>query len=277
MRNPAIWQFISSQEDELTTENNMSMPECILHFLHSVLFIFQKYILTFEKRHTDVTSVYDLTKKFRDEFVRRKNDEFYGWIANQNLSKLEPYEQRNFKKNANLLYSRLLTYLDKWIDPDNSFFKLMRNFNIKHRRPSIEDFMNLSKFFKINVSGDEMYTELGSLNDILDLIDDDPVLDMENSMLWSFILKKSSLPNIQICMENILSIPVSNTYCERIFSIVKDTWTDKRNRLLIENVKAELICSENLKYDCNQFKSVIINNKKLLKSVISSEKYNFKK
>jgi hypothetical protein len=45
----------------------------------------------------------------------------------------------------------------------------------------------------------------------------------------------------------VFSIPLSNAAVERLFSILLNLWTDERNRLSMDVVKAEICCSINLK------------------------------
>jgi hypothetical protein len=94
--------------------------------------------------------------------------------------------------------------------------------------------------------------------------------------IW--ILKTGDFPIIQNIMETIFSIPLSNGYCERIFSLIGIIWTDPRNKLKPENVKAELIIylCEKIETKEEEFLNFIISNKPLLRVAQSNKKYALK-
>ena len=70
-------------------------------------------------------------------------------------------------------------------------------------------------------------------------------------------------------MQFVLSVPVSNAYVERIFSVMGNIWTDERNRLSLEAVRSELMIFFNLNYPCHQFKDVVAENRRLLRAAQS--------
>jgi hypothetical protein len=76
----------------------------------------------------------------------------------------------------------------------------------------------------------------------------------------------------------ILSIPITNAYVERIFSILGNTWTDRRNRMRMELVKSELCTKFNFDMTCADFLDFL--NKpeqdELLKSVPKNKKCKWK-
>jgi hypothetical protein len=51
----------------------------------------------------------------------------------------------------------------------------------------------------------------------------------------------------------ILSVSISNEYVERIFSILGNTWTDRRNRMRVEFVKSELSTKFDFDMTCADF------------------------
>ena len=71
----------------------------------------------------------------------------------------------------------------------------------------------------------------------------------------------------------VLSIPVTNAKCESVFSIMNALWTNSRNRLNFNLVKAELMMKMNFHMSCNEF---ISKDKALFKAAKSQEKYKFK-
>lgn len=59
---------------------------------------------------------------------------------------------------------------------------------------------------------------------------------------------------------------------------MNNLWTDERNRLKVESVKAELCTKMNYNMNCEEFYKYIMQPEEveLLKSVLSNKKYSFK-
>ena len=90
-----------------------------------------------------------------------------------------------------------------------------------------------------------------------------------NTRLKSYL----ECPNILKLVEFALAIPVSNAYVERIFSLMKNLWTDERNRLSTDMIKAELCVKLNYSHSCKEFYTCIIDQKTLIKAARSNSKY----
>uniref|UniRef100_H3ABY8 DUF4371 domain-containing protein n=1 Tax=Latimeria chalumnae TaxID=7897 RepID=H3ABY8_LATCH len=56
--NNLIWRFIGDQQHELS--DKLTLPECYIYFLHSVMAIFQKSICILEKDAMNATELYDV-------------------------------------------------------------------------------------------------------------------------------------------------------------------------------------------------------------------------
>lgn len=50
-----------------------------------------------------------------------------------------------------------------------------------------------------------------------------------------------------------VSVPLRNTFVERVFSNLEKIWEDDLNRHLVETIKAELVALFKLKYSCEHF------------------------
>ncbi|GFW24695.1 hypothetical protein TNCV_2405581 [Trichonephila clavipes] len=53
-------------------------------------------------------------------------------------------------------------------------------------------------------------------------------------------------PNQLKIVQFVCSVPVSNAFVERIFSVMGNVWTDERNRLAVNTVKTTLEVSEDV-------------------------------
>lgn len=87
--------------------------------------------------------------------------------------------------------------------------------------------------------------------------------------------KQSHVPfkNISALCQFAMCLPGTNAPVERIFSIMNNTWTDERNRMSLDTLKALLITRVNIHVSCSEFYESITPNHSFLKKVHSSLKY----
>ena len=71
----------------------------------------------------------------------------------------------------------------------------------------------------------------------------------------------------------VLSIPVSNAFIERIFSLCGAQWTKERNLLNVATVKSLLQVKVNFDYTCCQMYAFILNDDGLRRKLRGCEKY----
>ena len=80
--------------------------------------------------------------------------------------------------------------------------------------------------------------------------------------------------NLLKIVSYVLSIPASNAFCERIFSLMNTKWRSERNRATVELVSAELqvsvIFSEKLSKSCTEFYDFVLKDQKVLDAVTSN-------
>ncbi|GFV49939.1 putative DD41D transposase [Trichonephila clavipes] len=55
--------------------------------------------------------------------------------------------------------------------------------------------------------------------------------------MWCKFFQKEEAPNLLKIVQFVSSVPVSNAFVERIFSVMGNVWTDERNRLAVNTVK----------------------------------------
>ena len=98
---------------------------------------------------------------------------------------------------------------------------------------------------------------------------------MKNGLLF---FSRGMCENLKKIVGRVLSIPVSDSFVERIFSLMGQCWTDERNRMRSELVKAELIVKVNFGMSCAEFHDFVTlpAQKPLLKCSMQTAKYRFK-
>ncbi|XP_043384623.1 zinc finger protein 572 isoform X4 [Chelonia mydas] len=263
----AIWAFLSEQEDAVSDDDIITLPELYIYFVHNIMSHFNHAIKVLESDYIQVTELYAIFSKLRREIQIRQEQGFYGYKVTQFLKKLPPNEQNKFVGDAQRVYTRMLQYLEKWFDfSENSFYMLCAPLNLDGPL-ELDKLCALTTNLDIQVDGDELFTEMCTLNDVLPTLKsltNDPELTLcqeqqerhhriNVSEVWVEFFKHWEAPNLLKIVQHVLAIPPSNAFVERVFSVMKNLWTDERNRLQVDLVKAELFVHFNYKMTCAEF------------------------
>ena len=113
-----------------------------------------------------------------------------------------------------------------------------------------EQILNLAQQLNIAVDNDALYDEVCALN-----IAKPQLRSLEKPLdeKWAVFFSCSMCENLKKVVGTVLSIPVSNAFVERIFSLMGQCWNDERNRMRPELVKAELMVKVNYGMSCAEF------------------------
>lgn len=89
---------------------------------------------------------------------------------------------------------------------------------------------------------DKLFDECVTANSILDHLTEAKAYweSKGTAERWTAVLKgrEGDLPNILSVVSFVLSIPSSTSYVERVFSLMKNKWSDVRNRCSVELIKS---------------------------------------
>jgi len=93
-------------------------------------------------------------------------------------------------------------------------------------------------------------------------------------MFKKFEKKRIRVSNFQKLVEFIFCLPGTSASVERIFSVMKSMWSERRSRMLEQNVKAVITSKINTDWSCSDFYGNVKLNNVFLKKVLSAEKYD---
>lgn len=189
--------------------------------------------------------------------------------------KVNKYEK--YKTIFGQFYTNINTYLSKWFNfSDDNIFKVIECLQLKNEI-SFDDLVKVVKTLQLeNISLDDLFNEYCIIKPILN-----NVYSIEQNVYskWTKIFSsgtKENFKNIFLLVSYVLSIPPSNAYVERVFSIMNQKWSKERNRCKVELIKSELQISLNFEENCSDFIEKIKLDEDLLKAVSSNQKYSFK-
>jgi hypothetical protein len=267
-----ISEFFWEQNDE--SECIATMNELILHFSYNYMQIFNNSLLELERKTTNSTNLYDIMNDLRKKLMNRLEHGFYGNYVNSILEndRTSPKFREKFEKIAKNVLQFALDYLKKNFDYENSVFLKLKSLNLdnclKH-----DEVIEIIKLLNIRIDREKIFDEICTFNEILVKIPAKESIESKSIDVWTKILRQKKLPNLSRVMESAFCIPIANDYVERIFSVIKNLWTDERNRMSIDLVKSEICIRFNYDMTCSQFYDYIKDNTKLLNAAKSSKKY----
>ncbi|KAI6655657.1 Zinc finger protein [Oopsacas minuta] len=97
--------------------------------------------------------------RLRSNLKDRLRDGFYWFKVNQCSPKLQAREQVRFKDEANRVFQRIISYLDKWFDYEGSIYKHIQILNLNREEITFDELTKIASHFQIKINGDDMYNE----------------------------------------------------------------------------------------------------------------------
>ncbi|XP_077974479.1 uncharacterized protein LOC144430420 [Styela clava] len=242
----------------------------IITFLHSALLVFKKPLLLLQKTTALFPQLADIIDSFKDA-----SSEFYGATTAELLKGLKNDHAEMLKSRFQEFYTITMDYIDKWYRPEehpgNLDWTLLRNRKVKY-----EEVLEMAKQIDPHIAmADELFDEVSALNSLLENIPDDVFDKDDPEKKWMNILSETDyLPLIYKLVSIVFSIPVSNAFVERVFSLVSAQWTNERNRLREQAVRALIQVRVNLEdFSCPEMHNLISSDQRLLKQIVGGNKY----
>jgi hypothetical protein len=254
--------------------NDITVPELYLHFASHLMNIFYITIRTLEQKTTNASNLYDLMFKLRTQLGNRLDLEFFGSVVKENVKNFSESQQKHFIENAKKAYKRAIDYLNDHFDFNETPFKLFSSLNLD-KDLNCEKLIEITKLLNIDLDKDSLFDEIISFNNYLNNTEIKGQ-NLNSIAKYCKILSNNEMKNLTKIIETVMAIPIGNDFVERVFSHLHRIWTDDRNRLSIDLIKAEICIKNNFEFNCIEFKSYVKSNEKLLKSVKSQQKYDFK-
>lgn len=169
--------------------------------------------------------------------------------------------------------------MEQWFDfSDNNIAHVLQNLSLNDM-PTFQHLKNACSALKLTgcIDMDALYDEFSSSKEALQNI---VKCDKRVGEKWQGFFKcVMDVPNANLfqLVSFVLSIPASNAFPERIFSLMNAKWRSDRNRMSVSLVEAELQVFTNYDLLCRDFYSWVICDQKLLDAAAGNAKYTWKK
>ena len=144
---------------------------------------------------------------------------------------------------------------------------------LREQKVRYEEFVDLARQLDLQTAMmDELFDEVSALNVSPKKIPLDVFQKEKAEKNWMNIFARNdNFPLLYKLISIVFSIPVSNAFVERVFSLVSAQWT--RNSLSEKTVKSILQVKVNLEVSCGAMHQIISKNKELMEQIVSSAKY----
>ena len=144
---------------------------------------------------------------------------------------------------------------------------------LREQKVRYEKIVNLAKQLDPQMAiMDKLFDEVSALN-VLKKIPLDVFQKEKAKKKWMNIFAKNdNFPLLYKLISIVFSIPVSNAFVERVFSLVSTQWTKEKNNLSEKTVKSILQVKVNLVMSCDEMHQIISKNKELMEIIVFSAK-----
>lgn len=282
-----LWDFIArdvppddiiNDDDECKYEG---ISEAYLFFIHNVMQEFNVATLSLESDSSTITDIHTIMCKLLNSLKSRIKDEFYGSKTISIIKHLSIEDRNFFKSEANTFLESAVIYLEQRYNFKNdSLYNQMSALNLKDTLISWNDLSERPKKIKLDnqINIDKLYIDYCCLREVFGQLPK----DSSNDKIWSYFFKKCD-KNIHNDLFDLVSfvfsIPISNAFCERVFSVLDNLFSKERQRMNFDLIKAEVMIRINCDENCDNFYNFLLKPEalQLVKSVAKNTKYMWQK
>jgi len=260
----------------------LKVTEMYLCFVQNLCCVFEKTVLVLERDNKSFCELYNIMYDLRKKLNDRLQDRFFGFSAQCILkSELIPAAMKqSIESNLCAGLQKAVTYLEQWFDfSSGAVTRVLQPFSLQVV-PSFENIITACDVLGLtpSIDVDMMYDEFSSAKSGLENVIADDESDSA-AVKWQTFFVSCGAKNVPVnllkIVSYVLSIPASNAFCERIFSLMNTKWRSERNRATVELVSAELQVSVNFSKSCTEFYDFVLKDQKVLDAAASSQKYGY--
>lgn len=258
----------------------VNVAKAYLCFILNLCRVFEQTILTLENDTVTVCDVFPAMAALRNKLKDRLSDRHFGFETSVILESEEMPKNITQKIESNFCNAlqRAVSYLEQWYDfSDKNIAQMLQKLSLNDM-PTFQHLKNACTALKLTVRTidiDALYDEFSANKDTLRRI-----VECHKTVAhkWQDFFKSvTDASNLFQLVSFVLSVPASNAFPERTFSVMNSKWRSDRNRLSVSTVAAELQVFTNYDVDCRDFYSLVICDQRLLDAAASNSKYTWKK
>jgi len=145
--------------------------------------------------------------------------------------------------------------------------------------PSFQQLFNACRVLKLTSSigdMDRLYDEYSSTKTVMQGIVSQPQLSVSDKWVLFFQSCQEVPATLFQFVSFVLSVPSSNAFPERIFSLMNAKCRQERNRMAVSLIKSELQVYTNYTFSCHEFHSFVLSDQKLIDAAARNDKYKWK-
>ena len=209
----------------------------------------------------------------RNRLSDRLSDRFFGSDASAILASEEmPYDvKQSVEANFITALECALSYLEQWFDfSDSNVTNALQHLSLKHM-PTFQHMSDACSALKLTLDIDRLYDEFSTTKIALNGIVLQCVSAADKWLQFFKVCYPDVPPNV-FQLVSMLSIPTSNAFPERIFSLMNAKCRQDRNRMTVALIKSELQVFANYNLACRDYYDVVLSDQKLFDSAASNNK-----